>query len=162
MDRTFITIPSPPTTTHAPDTFHTPPPSPTNPHNDDTFHTPPSTPPSTPYFRLDSSWFAARLLCQAQPLSTWLNNPSPCTCPACPLNFVTDVPHNQGRYLHNGEEAATVDEFFGSNNLPPKLWEASARWVRGEADDLDKLLIEGFVRHHVKVVEDGVGGWRGA
>ena len=56
-----------------------------------------------------------------------------------------------------------MDEFFGSNNLPLGLLEAAIRWVEadGKGDWMDRWMLEEFVRHHVKLVDDGAGCLRG-
>lgn len=65
------------------------------------------------------------------PNLTHPNPPSPSLCAGRSINFLTSIPHNQGRYLHNGEKAAMVDVLFGSDNLLPELWEVSGRWGAG-------------------------------
>ncbi len=72
----------------------------------------------------------------------WLSSPSPCASLHCP----TKTPHNQGRYLHEGELCWDIDSPFGRSNPPPDIWEAEARMQGGKNTGEDLEIVEAFMK----------------
>ncbi len=75
----------------------------------------------------------------------WLNSSSLCVALNCPIK----TPHNQGRYLHEGELGWEIESPFGSSNPTPEIWEAKARIQSGKCTDEDLELVDAFLKLHV-------------